>query len=440
MRSGWMFVAASGLACLSPTTPVRAEPFVDKAVIVSRHGVRPPTSQKALDPLSVDPWPSWPVPDGDLTPRGATAATLMGGFYRARLGESGLLAAGCPSAGEVFAWADKSERTKATANALLEGLYPGCGLKAGFNAKEAGPLFHPIASGVAPVDRAKAQAEMMLALGGSFEAAKERYADDFQRLAKVLRGPTPKACAKAKLQAGCSLVDLPWSIATVSKGRSVALKGPLDWAGTVGEVVRMEYANGFPLDRVAWGRVPDANAVKAILALHTAYYDASLRIPAIARPNASQLLNQVSLALRQDTPLAQPGGPPSSKLVLIVGHDTNIATMQAAMGVRWSLQGYPDNDTPPAGAYLFERLRDTATGSFSVRLSYLAQNLDQIRNLTPLTGASAGPETIALTLAGCPPAPAACGLSDFTKALAAGIDANAVAPVSYRPESPGPRN
>ncbi|MET0744598.1 MAG: hypothetical protein ABWY78_14600, partial [Microvirga sp.] len=89
------------------------------------------------------------------------------------------------------------------------------------------------------------------------------------------------------------------------------------------------------------------------------------------------------------------------------------------------------NDTPPAGAYLFERLRDPATGARSVRLSYVAQTLDQIRSLAPLANGSAGPETAALTLPGCPPGPEACSLDIFTAALQRTIDTRMLAPVSY---------
>jgi 4-phytase/acid phosphatase len=418
-------------AWLALTVSACAEPVVEKAVIVSRHGVRPPTNQKALDPLSTQAWPNWPVPDGDLTPQGAEAAMLMGRYYRNALSRSGLIPAeGCPSSGDLFAWADDTERTKQTAKSIVDGLYQGCGIRIGFAARS-GILFHPVAAGVAKVNRTQARREMLAALGGSLANAKVRHAAAFARLAEVLQGPAPQACAKARLPAGCSLIDLPWAIGSADKGRSVTLKGPLDWAGTVGEVLRMEYANGFPPDQVAWGRVTNASEVASLLALHSAYYDATLRLAAIARPNASQLLHQVSLSLLDGTSEEAPGGPPRAKIVLFIGHDTNIATMQAAMGVSWVLPGYPANDTPPAGAFLFERLREPATGERSVRLAYVAQSLDQIRSLAPLTGGSAGPEKAALTLPGCPPPPGACGLDAFAASLRARIDTTALAPVSY---------
>ncbi|MCB5173768.1 histidine-type phosphatase [Microvirga lenta] len=399
--------------------------------------MRPPTDQKALDPLSVDPWPTWPVPDGDLTPHGATAAILMGLHYRTLYAGPGFIEPGtCPAPGDLFAWADKAERTKATANAILSGIFPGCGLQAGFDPKAADALFHPVAAGVAPLDEEVAKAGVLEAMGGSLQAAKTRYAADFASLAQVLHGPDRETCAKEGLGKVCKLIDLPWGIDTdKSKGRDLSLKGPLQMASTVAEVIRLEYSGGLPEAQVGWGRVKNAGDVKTLLSLHKAQYDVTLRTPYIAKRNASQLLHQIAVALQQgtDLPGATEAGPPPSKLLLLVGHDTNIATMQATLGVSWTLSGYPENDTPPAGALIFERLRDTQTGDRYVRLVYTAQTMDQIRRLTPpSTGAM--PERAVLALPGCAPAPVpeTCRLSDFVQTVQSRIDPTALAPVSWR--------
>ncbi|NNC00938.1 histidine-type phosphatase, partial [Corallococcus exiguus] len=155
-------------------------------VIFSRHGVRPPTNQKALDPLSIDAWPSWPVPDGNLTPHGAAAATLMGQHFRSLyVGPQFIVPSPCPTTGDVFAWADKAERTRATANAILAGLFPNCGLVTGFNAATADALFHPTEVGIAPLDAKVAKEAVIAAMGGSQLSAKKHYAADFAHLATV---------------------------------------------------------------------------------------------------------------------------------------------------------------------------------------------------------------------------------------------------------------
>jgi len=329
-------IHAAALAAFTLSAPAaaQAEALLEKVVIFSRHGVRPPTSQKALDPLSVDRWPAWPVPDGNLTPHGAQAATLMGQHYRTLYVRPGFLGEGCPAAGDLFAWADKAQRTRATGDAILAGLFPGCGLAAKFDNKAADALFHPISAGVAPVDVRAAKAEAMAAMGGSFAAAKERYAADFARLAEVLHGPVPQTCAKAGLGASCKLIDLPWGLKTnKKKGNEFSLEGPLQMASTVAETIRLEYAEGMTGDQLGFGRVRTAEDVKALLALHKAQYDVSLRIPAVARRGASQLLNQIAIALEQGTGTEPTGGPPPAKLLLLVGHDTNIGQMQATLGV-----------------------------------------------------------------------------------------------------------
>ena len=55
-----------------------------RVVVVTRHGVRPPTQTNAdLAKYSDQPWPDWPVEPGDLTPHGGETVRLMGETVRA---------------------------------------------------------------------------------------------------------------------------------------------------------------------------------------------------------------------------------------------------------------------------------------------------------------------------------------------------------------------
>jgi Histidine phosphatase superfamily (branch 2) len=121
-------------------------------VIVSRHGVRSPIAgTPSLASIAADPWPSWPVPPGHLTPRGAELARLLGVYYRDYYVAQGLLPAqGCPPPGAIFAWADIDQRTRVTAQSLLDGMFPGCALRRGYRVDaKADPLFHPTRAGIA---------------------------------------------------------------------------------------------------------------------------------------------------------------------------------------------------------------------------------------------------------------------------------------------------
>lgn len=426
-------ILMAGLMGAAPS--VEAADLVEKTVVFSRHGVRPPTETHKIVPLSTRDWPSWPVQDGQLTPHGRDGAVRMGQYYRMRFAGNGLLpTAGCPAAGEVFAWANTDQRTRETGNGLLEGLYPGCGVKAAFKSTTGGArdiLFAPIALGLAPLDLDTAKTGMLVAMGGSLDAYKARLAPLFARLDPVLPGPRPETCRQAGLGEACRLIDLPWSIDDAKdKGRNVGMDGPLDLASTIAETFRLEYMEGMPDDQVGWGRVGTAE-VRDIMALRMAKYDVVEHVPYIARRGASFLLQQILTVLNQGVG-PEMAGPPPAKLTFLVGHDTNIGQMRAVLDVRWALDGFQPNDSSPTGALLFERLRDPVVGKRYVRLSYVAPTADQVRRLTPLTG-DAGPMTATLDLPGCTDThgPGTCELSQFTRLIGERLDPTATGTPAY---------
>ncbi len=73
------------------------------------------------------------------------------------------------------------------------------------------------------------------------------------------------------------------------------------------------------------------------------------RVPARARMGASNLLFHIERTLEQAVerrPVDDAVAPVESKLVLIVGHDTNIAEVAALLRLHWNLDARKD-DTPP---------------------------------------------------------------------------------------------
>jgi 4-phytase/acid phosphatase len=113
------------------------------------------------------------------------------------------------------------------------------------------------------------------------------------------------------------------------------------------------------------------------------------RAPYVAQRAAAPIAQRIVDALDA------PGG----KLILLVGHDTNIAALGGFMDMHWTAADYPRDDPPPGGALAFELLTD-ATGAKFVKAFYQAQSMDQLRNLTPLTLASP-PAQSYLPITGC---------------------------------------
>ena len=353
---------------------------LDKVVQVSRHGVRPPTesNEKLLTRVTQRQWPTWLVPLGNLTGHGYAGAVEMGRYRGQVLRTAGLIPKGCPDARQLLVHASPMQRTKATAQALLDGMFPGCGFQPTYVAGEQDALFQANEMPFAALDPAKAKAQILKALGGSVEAAQERYKPFEEKLREV-------ACLPA---ADCPYGKQPWVLEENAKGR-FSIKG-LSAGANMGEVFRLEYSQGLPLDKVAFGNARTPAEVSSLMVLTKAKYDFLNDIPYIASRGASELMNQISLELKQGTAFASKdpqGTPPDVPLMLLVAHDTNISYLRTMLGFGWKLGDYLENNIPPVGTLQFERYKEVKTGDYFLRIAFEAQSMDQIRNLTRLDGA-----------------------------------------------------
>lgn len=351
---------------------------LERAVIVMRHGVRAATDTPKMDQASAQPWPAFEVPDGQLTPHGAQAVTLLGQWERNYFERLGLLAkGGCEAVGDTFVWSSPAPRTQATAKALLEGMFPGCQVPVGHATEKTDTLFHGSELGLGTPDPAKARAAILQAMGGSPELARRKYAADVAAMAAAVGAPAD--CVAKRGANACGLYAKAWG---VKDGGKVGLTGPVAVGASMSETIRMQYADGWPLERIAFGHVKNADDVVRLMGLRSAKYDLVNHVPYLARRGGSQLLSQVAMAVeaRKDVQ----GGPPPARLTIFVAHDTNISQLRSMLGFDWKLGNYRDNDSVPAGTLLFERFVRDRDGKRFVRVTYLAQSLDQTRNLTPL--------------------------------------------------------
>ena len=406
--------AAHGEQALSRPleTPVAAEEKLRFVVIVTRHGVRSPTGKiDQRNQYSSQPWPSWTVPPGYLTEHGAKLMTLLGGFDRALLTKQGLLAPeGCADADRITILADSDQRTRETGKALAAGLMPGCNLET--HALPEGtrdPLFHPLPAEDGFSNKQIATAALAGRIGNNPSGLAEAYRPQLQSLEQVLTGKdaTPKM----------SLFDIPSSIAPGKGDHLVDLKSPLGTAATMAEDLLLEYTEGMP--QVGWGRVDD-HKLRELMQLHTANADLERRTTYIARGQAAGMLQKIADSMRQATLQKRvPGalGKPTDRLLVLVGHDTNLTNISGALDLSWLIDGRRD-DTPPGGALIFELWQNQSSSQYTVRLFFSAQSLDQMRNTTPLTLENP-PERVPIFVPACSRASMSCDWLGFESTVRA---------------------
>jgi 4-phytase / acid phosphatase len=418
----------SGFAQSSPPNTPIAGDQLRYVVYLSRHGVRSPTGKTdQLNRYSAQPWPAWTVPPGYLTEHGAKLMTLFGAYDREFFASQGLLAAdGCADASRITILADSDQRTRESGKAIAAGLMPGCPLDVHALAEGTpDPLFHSLEAGVVHADKLLATAAVSGRIGGNPAALAEAYRPQLQALEDVLSPSTPAAPKTAADPPGkASLFDIPSSIALGKSDHLVELRSPLSTAATMAEDLLLEYTEG--MAQVGWGRV-DANKLRELLTLHTANSDIERRTSYLARVQSANLLSHILDSMQQaiaQKPQAGALGKPADRLLILVGHDTNLANIAGALDLSWLLDGRRD-DTPPGGALVFELWQRQGASDYSVRTYYTAQTLDQMRNATPLTLASP-PERVAVFVPGCSKADSFCTWGAFQSAVRATIDADSV--------------
>jgi 4-phytase / acid phosphatase len=394
---------------LVTTALAQDPPKLKMAVIVTRHGVRPPLDKNPRSPYAKDPWPSlkeWGARcAGDLTETGVKLATLMGAYYREHYIERGLLPKACPS-NQVFIWADAEERTWETSKALATGLsqrFPGCDVKVhavveppdeSCEAKNPPDyFFHPMAKFKAdPV----AIDNVINDIKKQLPRLREKYEPELASLQKVVmccnsEGPDKNVCSPLQ---SCTLLTLPDKFSLDDKNNTFKWTGPFSVGSTGTENLLLEYADNLKCGSVGWGRAgfhyttpdcgpSDAPKFRHMQGIHTLYFQLVNRNPYLAKIQGSNLANQVLLKLKEGA-----AGKSSTPLVIYGGHDTSIANLAGMFDLHWFMTDLPADDTPPAGALVFELYQGTPAdghdGQF-VMIRYVHATMAQLRRQSVLS-------------------------------------------------------
>ncbi len=395
MMAKWLIGAAALLglgAAAAPATSPAGGLHVDRVVVVMRHGVRPPTKDPAMPArYAADTWPDWPVKPGYLTPHGAKAIAALGASDRAFYRAAGLIGAGCPDAAII---ADSDQRTIATAAAWAATFAPGCTVPSDHKPQDAtDPRFSAIEEGLGTIDVAAARTAMDKAIGaGGIAAVEARMRPLLRRLDAIL-------CAKKKAcGVGGETTTVDYATATARPD----LKGALDRASTAAQILLLQYAQGKDMKNVGWGRATAAD-VTALSAFH------ALEFAILARPKPIAIANLAGLT----PPILRAMSGEGPHLLMLSGHDTNVANLGGLLGIHWTVPGFATDDPAPGGAIILARLTDGA-GNAYVRAYYRAQTLDQIR------AAGAPSYRRVLAIPGCAARGVAglCTLAQFERVMA----------------------
>jgi 4-phytase/acid phosphatase len=383
---------------LAQTTNAADDGTVLKQIIIfGRHSIRSSvTASNTLEQDAVDTYPTFVgVPIGYLTPHGRLAAGLLGSYFHDYLVQEGLLT-GDTNTDLALSYfrANTIERSYITAAEFGTGLIPGASIPVHTYAAGTPDLvFDPLSAGVATVDPARAVTEIQ-GIYGSGSNLMSAYSGELSLVSKVLYPPGTQPTNGAS-QGSVDPTTQPITLVTntprssgppYSTGQVIDMGG-LDSTVSAADPFVMQYADGFPTNEVAWGRLT-LDTLSQQTRLVTLQFNICMRQPYLARVQSSSAASHILRSMLQVTggmPLDGALGTPQSQVLVIVSSDGFVAGLAGLLDAHWLLPGYQPDFCAPGGALVFELRQVITNGQYLVRVFYTAQTFDQLRNLTPLT-------------------------------------------------------
>ena len=392
MKKLILAAAVAGAVLLSSAAQAQTTPEgyqLQQVLMMSRHNLRAPLANNGsvLEQSTPNQWSEWDVPGGQLTTKGGVLEIYMGHYMREWLAELGMVTSGeCPTPDTVYTYANSLQRTVATAQFFITGAFPGCDIPVHHQEKMGtmDPTFNPVIT-----DDSAAFSEQAVAAMEK-ELSKLQLTDSYQLLEKIVNYKDSPAC-KEKQQ--CSLVDGKNTFSAKYQ-QEPGVSGPLKVGNSLVDAFTLQYYEGFPMDQVAWGEIKSDQQWKVLSKLKNGYQDSLFTSPEVARNVAKPLVSYIDKALVTDRTSAP-------KITVLVGHDSNIASLLTALDFK-PYQLHDQNErTPIGGKIVFQRWHDSKTNRDLMKIEYVYQSAEQLRNADALT-LQAPAQRVTLELSGCP--------------------------------------
>ncbi|EOW4092299.1 bifunctional glucose-1-phosphatase/inositol phosphatase [Escherichia coli] len=392
MNKTLIAATVAGIVLLASNAQAQTVPEgyqLQQVLMMSRHNLRAPLANNGsvLEQSTPNKWPEWDVPGGQLTTKGGVLEVYMGHYMREWLAQQGMVKSGeCPPPDTVYAYAYSLQRTVATAQFFITGAFPGCDIPVHHQEKMGtmDPTFNPVIT-----DDSAAFSEQAVAAMEK-ELSKLQLTDSYQLLEKIVNYKDSPAC-KEKQQ--CSLVDGKNTFSAKYQ-QEPGVSGPLKVGNSLVDAFTLQYYEGFPMDQVAWGEIKSDQQWKVLSKLKNGYQDSLFTSPEVARNVAKPLVSYIDKALVTDRTSAP-------KITVLVGHDSNIASLLTALDFK-PYQLHDQNErTPIGGKIVFQRWHDSKANRDLMKIEYVYQSAEQLRNADALT-LQAPAQRVTLELSGCP--------------------------------------
>ncbi len=362
-----------------------------QVVVLSRHGIRAPMSGEGsvLDAATPHTWIDWTANTSELTSRGGGLETAMGQYMRRWLEHEGLAPENWrPNNGEVRFYANGKQRTQATAQFFSSGMLPVANVDIEVHAEydKMDPVYNPQLTFVSDAYN-QAALKQIAQMGG--DAGMKGVAADLSDSYRLLEDVLDYKESEAYRAGEAKDLDTTDTNVTLELGKEPAMSGSLKTACSLADALVLQYYEMADAKEAAFGHDLTDEQWKLISKPKDEYGQVLFTAPLVAANVAHPLLQEIGNEM----------DAPGRLFSFLCGHDSNILSVLAALGVEeYELPEAIEADTPIGCKLLFERWEDEKGASYGrVRLMY--QGIDQLRSGSMLGGYES-PQAVELGLAG----------------------------------------
>ena len=362
----------------------RARYELKEVVVMSRHNIRSPLSSgAAYQRVTPYEWFAWSSPGSQLSLRGGVLETEMGQFFRKWVVSEGLLPDNYrPEGDEVLFYANSRQRTFATAKYFSAGFLPFANVEIThkYDEDKMDPVFTPQFTKMNDTYRQQVLSEMEAMHGGpqTWMAAQQPTLTLMEEVLDIAHSP-----AAANDTTHFWYDDVQFKI---EKGDEPKMTGGYTLANSVADALVLQcYESesfapfGHALTTEQWR---DICAVKEV-------YDALLFTTHSAAVNlAYPLVSRIREELNRS----------DRKFMFLCGHDSNLASIGAALGLQFpETENALELHTPIGSKLVFEKWSDGSEDYVAINLVY--QSVQQLQHRT-LLSPDVPPMVLSVTIEG----------------------------------------
>nr|WP_314693197.1 histidine-type phosphatase [uncultured Prevotella sp.] len=374
----------------------RSEAFKGKyklkeVVILSRHNIRSPlsTNGSALSKMTPHEWTNWSSAASELTLRGGVLETEMGQFFRKWTIETGLFKDNyVPTIDEVNVYANSMQRCIATAQYFSSGFMPVANLRVNhrYVPSKMDPIFFPRLTKSTEAFRTEAMKQIN-AMGGKegLVGINKSLKESYDLIAKVLDMKQSEYYKKGEIK---DFVNNDTQI-TLELNQEPGMKGSLKNANSASDAFILQYYEEPDGMKAAFGHKLTTEDWTKIAKVKDVYGDVLFTAPIVAVNVAHPLLQYMYDELNDK----------DRKFTFLCGHDSNIASVDAALGVEeYSLPNSIEKKTPIGSKLVLEKWVDAA-GKAYIAVNLVYQSTDQLKQMS-LLDLQHAPQVFSLKLKG----------------------------------------